>query len=100
MDRVVPVQNSRRVVVAGVALRVLGGRADALVWYTAWDDGPAADRFADGLRRGWEGRWPGGPADRRSEIARLTVAGRPAVRLVDAPVGWAGWKSLPQVGLR
>jgi len=85
---------------AGDRYRVLGGRADALVWYTAWDDGPAADRFADGLRRGWERRWPGGPADRRSEIARLTVAGRPAVRLVDAPVGWAGWKSLPQVGLR
>ena len=85
---------------AGDRYRVLGGRAHALVWYTAWDDGPAADRFADGLRRGWEKRWPGGPADRRSEIARLTVAGRPAVRLVDAPVGWAGWKSLPQVGLR
>jgi len=85
---------------AGDRYQVLGGRADVLVWYTVWDDGPAAGRFAEGLRRGWEKRRSGGPADRRFEIARLTVASRPAVRLVDAPAGWAGWKNLPQVGLR
>jgi len=85
---------------AGDRYQVLGGRADVLVWYTVWDDGPAAGRFAEGLRRGWEKRRSGGPADRRFEIARLTVASRPAVRLVDAPAGWAGWKNLPQVGVR
>ena len=74
---------------------VLGEHADVLVWYTLWDDGRAADRFAHGLERAWARRLPTGR--RRSEIKRLVIDGRPAVRLVDAPAGWHGWKNLPQV---
>jgi len=72
------------------------------VWYTVWDDRIAADRFAKGLERAWHRRTgPKGLHDarRRSEIKRLVIDGRPAVRLVDAPVGWRGWKNLPQVGV-
>jgi len=86
----------------GDRYEVLGraGAADALVWYSVWDNVAAADRFVQGLRRAWVKRRSGGPADRRSEIVRLTVGGRPGVRLVDAPVRWTGWKRLPGVRLQ
>ncbi len=74
------------------------GGEQALVWYSVWDDAAAADRFAQGLDRAWK-RWSAGRTDRRSEVVRLAVAGRPAVRLVDAPRSWRGWKTLPQVAL-
>jgi len=76
------------------------GAADALVWYSVWDNAAAADRFVQGLKRAWLKRRSGGPADRRSEIVRLAVGARPGVRLVDAPVSWTGWKRLPRVRLQ
>ena len=72
------------------------GSAGALVWYTVWDDAAAADRFSAGLERAWVRRHSG----RRSEVKRLTVDGRPVVRLVDAPAAWSGWKNLPQVRIK
>jgi hypothetical protein len=83
----------------GDRFEVLGGAADALVWYSVWDDAAAADRFAQGLKAAWVKRRAGGAAARRSEIIRLSVTGTslPAVRLVDAPDSWAGWKHLPRV---
>jgi len=87
----------------GDRYQVLGrAGADALVWYSVWDDAHAADRFAGGLERAWAKRrsadakgLPDG--HRRSEIRRLTIDGRPGVRLVDAPRGWSGWKNTPRV---
>lgn len=81
----------------GDRYQVLGAGADALVWYTVWADRQAAIRFAKGLELAWAKRRPGGQALRRSETAQLTVDGRPAVRLADAPAGWVGWARLPQV---
>jgi len=91
----------------GDRYQVLGRAADVLVWYTVWDDRVAADRFAKGLERAWGKRRSGGATGpqglpdgpRRSEIKRLVIDGRPAVRLVDAPAGWRGWKNLPRVGV-
>jgi hypothetical protein len=83
----------------GDRYQVLGRAADALVWYTVWDDAAAADRFAAGLERAWRKR-RADPEDRRSEIKRVDIDGRPGVRLVDAPGDWRGWKQLPQVSLR
>jgi hypothetical protein len=83
----------------GDRYQVLGRGADALVWYSVWDDARAADRFAEGLERAWNKRRTGGRADRRSEIKRITIDGRPVVRLVDAPPNWAGWKNLPRATL-
>ena len=85
----------------GDRYQVLGRAADALVWYAVWDDRVAADRFAKGLERAWRRRTApkGLPDGRRSEIKRLVIGGRPAVRLVDAPAGWRGWNSLPQVAV-
>jgi hypothetical protein len=81
----------------GDRFEVLGSAADALVWYTAWDDTAAAHGFAKGLTRAWAKRRAGGPGDRRSDIARLLVSGVPVVRLVDAPQRWSGWRKLPAV---
>jgi hypothetical protein len=82
----------------GDRYRVLNG--DALVWYSVWDDAPAADRFATGLERAWLNRRADGRTGRRSEIKRLEIDGRPGVRLVDAPAAWRGWKHLPPVSIR
>jgi hypothetical protein len=82
----------------GDRYQVLGPEADALVWYSVWDDGAAATRFARGLELAWAGR-AGGRAGRRSEITQLTIEGRAAVRLVDAPASWKGWRALPSVRL-
>jgi len=86
----------------GDRYQVLGSAqgGDALVWYSVWDDPRAADRFAQGLERAWKKRRTGGPSDRRTDIVRLTVEGRPVVRLVDAPGDWKGWRRLPTVTLR
>jgi len=70
---------------------------DALVWYSVWDDAPAADRFARGLGRAWAERDADRGGGRRSSVERLTIGGRPAVRLVDAAASWAGWRTLPMV---
>jgi hypothetical protein len=76
---------------------VLGAGADCLVWYTVWDDVGAADRFAQGVKAAWGKRGSRGAVARRSEIVRLALNGLPAVRLVDAPDHWVGWKHLPRV---
>ena len=81
----------------GDRYEVLGRAADALVWYTVWDDAAAADRFAQGLKAAWVKRRSSGPAVRRSVIVRLPLNGLPAVRLVDAPESWVGWKHVPRV---
>ncbi len=92
----------------GDRYQVLGRGADALVWYSVWDDARAADRFAGGLEHAWKrrtlkdaavGRSLKDAADRQTEIRRRTIEGRPVVRLVDAPATWAGWKNLPRVTL-
>jgi len=70
---------------------------EALVWYTLWDEKAAATRFRKGLESAWAKRRRGGRGVRRSEIRQLLVAGVPAVRLVDAPPGWAGWKRVPTI---
>jgi hypothetical protein len=84
----------------GDRYQVLGPSSEALVWYSVWDDVPAADRFAAGLERAWQKRRAGGRTGRRAEIKRLDIDGRPGVRLVDAPAGWSGWKHLPQVRIK
>ena len=83
----------------GDRYQVLGPKSDALVWYSVWDDAPAAARFATGLQRAWAKRWPDGRSTGRSEITQLTIQGRPVVRLVDAPNDWKGWRALPAVRL-
>jgi len=83
----------------GDRYQVLGDKADALVWYSVWDDGVAAARFAHGLERAWAKRRASEPAGRRSEIQQLAIQGRPGVRLVDAPAIWKGWTTLPAVRL-
>jgi hypothetical protein len=85
----------------GDRYRVLGRASDAgaeaLVWYTLWDDKAAAVRFRKGLESAWARRRPGGRGPRRWEIRQLLLAGVPVVRLVDAPLGWAGWKRVPTI---
>ena len=83
----------------GDQYRVLGHDRDVLEWYSVWDDAAAASRFASGLERAWAKRRPVGRTARRSEIKQLVVENRPVVRLIDAPVSWAGWRSLPTVHL-
>lgn len=56
--------------------------AHVLVWYSVWDDPAAADRFAQGYRRALVAR-PG----RHGTVDRVEIAGRPGVRIVDAPQG-------------
>ena len=72
-----------------------GPAADALVWYSVWDDAEAAARFARSLERVWPNRRTVAPGSRRTEIVSLTIVGRPVVRLVDAPPDWAGWAAIP-----
>ncbi|MEE8192475.1 MAG: ImmA/IrrE family metallo-endopeptidase [Gemmatimonadales bacterium] len=71
-----------------------GGDEYALVWWSVWDTERAADRFSILLSRLWPDRRAAG---RRHVIERLTVERLPAVRLIDAPVGWEGWQLPPGV---
>lgn len=54
-----------------------GGRA--LIWYSVWDDAPAADRFATSYRHILERR-----PDRQGRVTRLEIEGRPVVLVLDA----------------
>src|SRR5205814_1746369 len=56
-----------------------------------------ADPASRAVCRGGPPRCAGGRGVRRWEIRQLLVAGVPAVRLVDAPRGWAGWKRVPTI---
>lgn len=55
---------------------------DVIYWRSVWDSAPAADRFADSMRRAAERR-----TDRHIVVLREEVDGRPGVRVVDAPAG-------------
>jgi hypothetical protein len=91
----------------GDRFKVLGARSGtALIWVSAWDDTDAAGEFEATLRAGWQrrsgaasGRYGAGRGERRWQVDRLTVAGVPVVRLVDAPAAWPAWQSLPAVRL-
>ncbi|HKW41483.1 MAG TPA: ImmA/IrrE family metallo-endopeptidase [Gemmatimonadales bacterium] len=83
--------------VRAVAATRRTAKGDALVWYTLWDDAPASVRFAKTLERAWTKRRSAGTAVRRFEVKRLLISGIPAVRLIDAPPGWAGWKRVPTI---
>ncbi len=80
----------------GDRYRVYGANADALVWYTVWDNTLARDRFARALTRIWQMR-RAGDTGRRVRIDSLTIDRHPGVRLVDAPVAWVGWVRIPEV---
>ena len=64
----------------------------ALVWLIAWDDQRAADRFLAGSGARLQARQRAGY---RTAVTPMAVAGRPGTRVVIAPVGWAGWATLP-----
>src|SRR5690606_10737884 len=55
------------------------------VWYTVWDDDAAANRFADAYRQVLRLR----VAARQGMVERMTVAGRPVVRVGEAESGVA-----------
>ena len=78
---------------------LLGAATDApvLVWHSVWDSEADADDVARGLEDAWRRRWPARRADRRSDIRRLSIEGLPGVRLVDAPVEWGGWGTIPEI---
>jgi hypothetical protein len=58
------------------------GGAEALVWYTVWDDPESADRFAETYDRALESR-PG----RSGRVTRQEMGGRPLVRVIEASEG-------------
>jgi len=66
----------------------------ALAWYAVWDDARSADRFAAGTGGRLRARSRPGY---RARFDRLLLEGRPATRFVLAPLGWSGWKALPDV---
>ena len=70
------------------------GDDKALVWWTVWDNERLADRFEELLASAWTKRARPG---RRFEVARGTLAGQAAVRLIDAPGSWSGWSDPPAV---
>jgi hypothetical protein len=61
----------------------------ALVWYSVWDNQPAAARFRLQLEDRLTGRASPGY---RIEVAGVELGGRSGVRLVHAPAEWAGWQ--------
>jgi hypothetical protein len=66
----------------------------ALVWYSAWDNDPAATRFVNGTGLMLVNRTRAGY---RQEIERLEVGGVPLLRVVLAPESWGGWDGLPGI---
>ena len=89
----------------GDRYQVLGSGADALVWYTLWDDAAAGTRFFKGIERAWAKRRSGAATGagggtgrtRKSELKQLVLSGVAAVRLVDAPARWSGWRHVPAI---
>jgi hypothetical protein len=81
---------------AGDRYALLDGPAGetALVWYTVWETGAAADRFATRYRQVLEGR-----ADRIGRVMRLEHEGRPLVLTVEARAG-QDLDAVPVPGLR
>lgn len=68
------------------------GRRQALLWYSVWDDAASADSFAAAYRRVAERR-----PDRDIRVQRVTLQGRPGVRVVDADPG--GGEALPAIAV-
>jgi len=68
----------------------------ALVWWTVWDDQPAADRFFAIVSRDVGSRQTDGHS-RTAE--QLEVGGRPAVLYAFYPEGWERAQDLPRVML-
>jgi hypothetical protein len=66
---------------AGDRFRLLEGPAggEAIVWYSVWDDGAAAEAFADAYRRILEAR-----PERSGRAETIAVEGRRLVLVVDA----------------
>jgi AcrR family transcriptional regulator len=82
----------------GDRLRVYRSAAGpALVWVTVWDEPRYAAQFTAQVA-GPLSQHPG--AGNRTTVEPIQVAGRAGVRVVVAPTGWSGWKSLPQVEIR
>ncbi|HZH41661.1 MAG TPA: hypothetical protein VFD85_11665 [Gemmatimonadales bacterium] len=77
---------------AGDRYAVFGAHGEALVWYVVWRTQDAANGFAAWLTKGWTRRVEPG---RTWRVDKLSLDGRPATVVVDAPAGWAGWKHLP-----
>jgi hypothetical protein len=69
----------------------------ALVWCTVWDSDRAAARFDSLMTREWPKRTRPG---RTGEVTREALGTRSAVRLVDAPDTWTGWRALPVFTVR
>jgi hypothetical protein len=68
----------------------------ALVWYIAWDDARAGERFLAQL--GPRLRMVGRPGY-RTAVDGVTLAGRSATRVVVAPSAWPEWSTLPSAEL-
>ncbi len=64
----------------------------ALVWVSVWDDERSAERFTAAVRTHWHTSEPGA---RRITVDRLRLADHAAVRVVNAPAGWAQWADVP-----
>lgn len=68
----------------GDAYRLLEGEAgEALVWVSVWDSEADAKEFAEAAASAWARRY-GGSAE-RVRVERGSIAGRPAVTVLDAP---------------
>jgi hypothetical protein len=73
------------------ALLERGGQR-ALVWYTVWDSEQDAEEFVEAYGTGFRARFGGkGKAleapERRAQVARLSLAGQAAVRIVESRAG-------------
>jgi len=68
----------------------------AIVLYTVWDDSASARRFLAGPATRFANRQRTGY---RTEVTAAPLDGRPAVRVVRAPVAWPGWNTLPAATL-
>jgi hypothetical protein len=69
----------------------------AIIWYLVFDDAASAARFDAGtgalLRKQPRSGY-------RGEFTMTEVSGHPAARYVMAPVGWTGWKAIPEAEVR
>ena len=77
---------------AGDRYAVFGQHAEALVWYVVWRNQDAANEFAAWLAKGWARRVEPG---RTWRVDKVSLDGKPATVVVDAPVGWTGLKHVP-----
>ena len=68
----------------------------ALVWYAVWDEARHGERFASRVGQPFTARARTGY---RAVVEPIEVAGRSAIRLIHAPVKWAGWGSPPLIAV-